>query len=90
MDQGPEIDVSKLTQRDREELQQFIVNETQKSKIQQCTCTSLRSSLHRKRDLQSRSSPRDAGGALNLGNCPPVAARRRGRGCGLCRERGPS
>lgn len=37
MDASGEIDVSKLTQKDREELQQFIVNETQKSKIQQCT-----------------------------------------------------
>lgn len=35
MDQGAEFDVSKLTQRDKEELQQFIHNETQKSKIQQ-------------------------------------------------------
>lgn len=37
MDAQGEIDVSRLTDRDKQELQQFIVNETQKSKIQQCT-----------------------------------------------------
>lgn len=31
------LDVSKLTDRDKQELQQFIVNETQKARIQQCT-----------------------------------------------------
>ncbi len=36
MDANGEIDVSRLSDRDKQELQQFIVNETQKSKIQQC------------------------------------------------------
>ena len=36
MDAQGEIDVSRLSDRDKQELQQFIVNETQKSKIQQC------------------------------------------------------
>ena len=30
------IDLSKLSDRDKAELQQFIVNESQKSRIQQC------------------------------------------------------
>jgi hypothetical protein len=36
MDQSGEFDVNSLTQRDKQELQQFIQNETQKSKLQQC------------------------------------------------------
>jgi import inner membrane translocase subunit TIM8 len=30
------IDLSKLSQKDKQELQQFIVNESQKARIQQC------------------------------------------------------
>lgn len=30
------IDLSKLSDKDKQELQQFIVNETQKARIQQC------------------------------------------------------
>lgn len=36
MDANGEFDVNSLTQRDKQELQQFIQNETQKSKLQQC------------------------------------------------------
>lgn len=73
MDQSPEIDVSKLTQRDREELQQFIVNETQKSKIQQCMCPPP---LHRKwASVFNPTQPRDGGAA---GNC---CSSRRERDC---------
>lgn len=39
MDQGVEFDVSKMSQHDKEELQQFIHNETQKSKLQQTVHT---------------------------------------------------
>ncbi|KFY10690.1 hypothetical protein V492_04892, partial [Pseudogymnoascus sp. VKM F-4246] len=35
MDANGEFDVNSLTQRDKQELQQFIQNETQKSKLQQ-------------------------------------------------------
>jgi import inner membrane translocase subunit TIM8 len=31
------LDLSKLSDKDKQELQQFIVNETQKARIQQCT-----------------------------------------------------
>lgn len=31
------VDISKLSQKDKQELQQFIVNESQKARIQQCT-----------------------------------------------------
>lgn len=31
------LDLSKLTDRDKQELQQFVVNESQKARIQQCT-----------------------------------------------------
>lgn len=34
------IDLSKLSARDKQELQQFLLNESQKSRIQQCTSTS--------------------------------------------------
>jgi import inner membrane translocase subunit TIM8 len=30
------IDLSKLSEKDKQELQQFIVNESQKARIQQC------------------------------------------------------
>jgi import inner membrane translocase subunit TIM8 len=30
------VDLSKLSQKDKQELQQFIVNESQKARIQQC------------------------------------------------------
>lgn len=36
MDANGEFDVNSLSQRDKQELQQFIQNETQKSKLQQC------------------------------------------------------
>jgi hypothetical protein len=32
------LDLSKLSDKDKQELQQFIVNESQKARIQQCTC----------------------------------------------------
>lgn len=34
-------DLSKLSDKDKQELQQFIVNETQKARIQQCMCVCL-------------------------------------------------
>ena len=33
------LDLSKLTDRDKQELQQFVVNESQKARIQQCKST---------------------------------------------------
>jgi hypothetical protein len=33
----PNLDLSKLSVKDKQELQQFIVNESQKARIQQCT-----------------------------------------------------
>lgn len=36
MDSQQTPDLSRLSDRDRQELQQFIVNETQKARIQQC------------------------------------------------------
>lgn len=34
---GQNLDLSKLTDKDKQELQQFVVNESQKARIQQCT-----------------------------------------------------
>jgi import inner membrane translocase subunit TIM8 len=42
---GANMDLSKLSDRDKQELQQFIVNESQKSRIQTCTTTSILLSL---------------------------------------------
>jgi hypothetical protein len=42
--EGMNVDLSKLSNKDKAELQQFIVNEGQKARIQQCT--SLISTLH--------------------------------------------
>jgi hypothetical protein len=36
LEQNNNIDLSKLSERDKQELQQFIVNESQKARIQQC------------------------------------------------------
>lgn len=62
MDAQGEIDVSRLSDRDKQELQQFIVNETQKSKIQQCmspsTSTVTLMFRHLQRQMNSRSTRR--------------------------------
>jgi len=33
---SPNLDLTKLSDKDKQELQQFVVNESQKSQIQQC------------------------------------------------------
>jgi import inner membrane translocase subunit TIM8 len=35
---GANLDLTKLSDRDKQELQQFVVNESQKARIQSCTC----------------------------------------------------
>lgn len=37
MDSLGNLDLTKLSDRDKQELQQFVVNESQKAKIQACT-----------------------------------------------------
>ena len=44
------VDVSKLSDRDKQELQQFVVNESQKARIQSCTLSFL-SKMHRPRSM---------------------------------------
>jgi import inner membrane translocase subunit TIM8 len=41
LEQNMNVDLSKLSEKDKQELQQFIVNESQKARIQQCTSSSL-------------------------------------------------
>jgi import inner membrane translocase subunit TIM8 len=40
------LDLTKLSDRDKQELQQFVVNESQKARIQSCMCNAVPMHLH--------------------------------------------
>lgn len=54
------VDVSKLSDRDKQELQQFVMNESQKARIQSCTLPLL-PEIHCARSMVTRVNHSGAG-----------------------------
>lgn len=56
------LDLTKLSDRDKQELQQFVVNESQKARIQGCMCpSSLKFSLSPHKPLSPSTFPSENG-----------------------------